>query len=156
MNSIKIICLIVFILNFPTKGFAQDVERTAKVGEIKGSAVIKYPDQKIWIPAQEGMILREGDIIKTKNRTQVILYLMDGDVVSAWVDIKANSQLMIVELKGDKEKEARKTLLDLGLGKILIKVQKLYDEGSKFEVKTPTSVVGVRGTTFVVEVENLE
>ena len=35
-------------------------------------------------------------------------------------------------------------------------VDKLRKEHSKFEIKTPTSIVGVRGTTFAVEVENLK
>jgi len=150
------LCLCVCMVGLATIGFAEDIERVAKIGTISGKAFVKFSGQKAWLPADEGMILKERDIIQTRKQTQVVLYLMDGNVVSAWVDIKANSQLRISELKGADGKETRKTLLDLGMGKILIKVQKLYGEGSKFEVKTPTSIVGVRGTTFAVEVEGIE
>ena len=43
------------------------------------------------------------------------------------------------------------TLLDLALGKVLVHVEKLQGK-SKFEVRTPTALTGVRGTTFTVEV----
>ena len=67
-----------------------------------------------------------------------------------------NSQLMLRELKKDKRTGTENTLLDLAVGKILVKAQKLRDPDSKFEVKTPTSVVGVRGTNFSVQVEAVE
>ena len=62
----------------------------------------------------------------------------------------------MAELIGNKEEGTQKTLLDLAIGKILIRAKKLHSEEEKFEVKTPTTIVGVRGTTFAVEVEALE
>ena len=53
----------------------------------------------------------------------------------------------------DDQAGTQNTLFDLSLGEILIKAKKLHSEKSKFEVKTPTSIVGVRGTTFSVTVE---
>ena len=57
--------------------------------------------------------------------------------------------------KRDLNKGTSQTLLDLAVGKILIRVDKLHKKGDKFEIKTPTSIVGVRGTVFGVEVEAL-
>jgi hypothetical protein len=62
----------------------------------------------------------------------------------------------MAELLQDKDKETQRTLLDLSIGEILIQVDKLQAEKSSFEVKTPTSMVGVRGTTFSVKVETME
>ena len=56
----------------------------------------------------------------------------------------------------DPKADTSKTLLDLAMGEILIKAQKVHGEKSQFEVKTPTSIVGVRGTTFNVKVEAVE
>ena len=69
------------------------------------------------------------------------------------------SALKVLEkryLKKDEEGRVQTTLLDLAIGKILISAEKLDTPDSKFEVKTPTSVVGVRGTAFSVEVEAVE
>jgi hypothetical protein len=67
--------------------------------------------------------------------------------------MKENSQLQLTELKINKAEASETTLLDLALGAVLIKAEKLHSEKSRFEVKTPTSIVGVRGTTFSVAVE---
>jgi hypothetical protein len=108
-----------------------------------------------WAAAKTGMTLTQGDSIRTKAKSLAILDL-DGQAKSAKVEVKENSLLNLAELAENKAEGAQKTLLDLSLGKILIKVQKLRQDKSKFEVKTPTSIVGVRGTTFSVAVEAIE
>ena len=92
---------------------------------------------------------------KERAAIQAILNL-NGMGETAAVEINENSQLLLLELIQDKEEETQQTLLDLAIGKVLIRAQKLHSEKSKFEVKTPTSIVGVRGTTFAVEVEALD
>jgi len=72
------------------------------------------------------------------------------------VEMKQNSKLQLAVLLGGKEAPTQTTLLDLSMGEILVKAQKVHSEKSKFEVKTPTSVVGIRGTTFSVAVETTE
>lgn len=47
------------------------------------------------------------------------------------------------------------TLIDLALGKLLVKVEALKGS-SKFEVRTPTAQTGVRGTEFEIAVEDDE
>jgi hypothetical protein len=81
---------------------------------------------------------------------------VDGSGQTATVEVKENSQLLLSELLVNPANGTQKTLLDLAAGEILIKAQKVKGEESKFEVKTPTSIVGVRGTTFAVKVEALE
>ena len=72
------------------------------------------------------------------------------------VDVSEKSQLSLATLVKDTTSGLKKTLLDLAIGQVLIKAEKLDTPDSKFEVKTPTSVVGVRGTKFSVRVEALE
>jgi hypothetical protein len=101
------------------------------------------------------MVLSQGDIIRTKAGSLAVVEL-DGKGRTATVELKENGQLSLAKLLGDKEKGTRTTLLDLAVGEILIKAQKLHSEKSRFEVKTPTSIVAVRGTTFSVAVEAVE
>ena len=111
--------------------------------------------QKTWIPAKVGMVLNQGDIIRTKKDSWALLNL-DGAAETANLELKENSQLKLAELVENKKEATQTTLLDLALGEVLIKAKKLHSEKSRFEVKTPTSIVGVRGTTFSVSVEALE
>jgi len=151
----KILCAVILAsIAVSTALSAEEVRRTAKIIGIEGVAEVR-PAGETWIAAAVGMELNEGDIIKTAADSAAVLNL-DGSGETATVHISESSQLKIPRLTGDKEKGTQKTLLDLAIGKILIRARKLHSEEEKFEVKTPTTIVGVRGTEFAVEVEALE
>ena len=133
---------------------AAEVARTASIVTIDGAAEVSTSANS-WAAAQVGMVLKEGDSIRTKENSMVVLNL-DGNGETATAEMKPNSQMKLQELKTNKEEGTEKTLLDLALGTILIKAKKLHSERSRFEVKTPTSIVGVKGTTFSVSVETIE
>lgn len=160
MKIVKIYCLLILIMiNLTSIGIAQNIQESkcgAKIIEIKGEALVKSSKEKNWLSAKTGMILKEGDVIKTGTNSAVVIQLLKENQETAIVDIKNNSQLLIAEISKTDEKKREHTLLDLAIGKILVKAQKLHGEKSKFEVKTPTSIAGVRGTTFTVEVSGLK
>ena len=151
---IRLICILVLIVGVFSWGLAQEAKRIATIKEITGTVEVK-PAKAKWMPAKVGMVISQGDTIRTKANSSAILNL-DGKAETATVQVKANSQLTLAELVVDPKKNTQKTLLDLPLGAILIKAKKLNSELSSFEVKTPTSIVGVRGTTFAVSVEAIE
>ena len=126
-------------------------QRTATIIEMDGTAEIRTPDAKQWKAADLGMKLSEGATIRTESDSLVVLQL-EG-VETANVEIKERSVMKLAEFFEDKDEATQRTLLDLAIGEILITSKKLQSEKSKFEVKTPTSIVGVRGTTFSVSVE---
>lgn len=134
--------------------FAEETKRTAKIMDITGQAQVKRAGERSWVPAETGMSLTEGDTIRTKKDSFMILKLK-GHKSDATVDIDQNAELLLREFIEDKEAGYQKTLLDLALGEIMIWAEKLSPE-SKFEVKTPASVAGVRGTKFSVKVEAVE
>jgi len=138
-----------------SSAFTDEVKRTAKVMALEGRVEARMMGNRRWTPAEAEMILNEGDILRTRRNSWALLNL-DGEGETATVTVQENSQLLISKLARDEKEGTQETLLDLGLGKVLIEAEKLHSEKSKFEVKTPTSVVGVRGTTFAVEVEALE
>lgn len=150
----KLSLIFIFLFAFGYACFAQETKRIATVIEIKGTVEVKSPKGK-WVTANMGTVLQEGDILRTRANSFATLNL-DGKAETATVEVKEKSQLLLSELLTDKEKKSQKTLLDLATGEILIKAKKLHSEKSSFEVKTPTSIVGVRGTTFAVTVEAVE
>ena len=130
---------------------AEDIKRTATIVEMQGKAQVKSQSGE-WIGAEIGMVLSEGAVIKTEEGSTALVYLEGGDEAAS-VEVKEKSELKLAQLFTTAKEGSNKTLLDLALGEILITSKKLRSEKSKFEVKTPTSIVGVRGTTFSVSVE---
>ena len=154
MKTLKILSLCLLVLGLATLVFAAETKRMATLAEFSGAVEVKAADGN-WMAATPGMVLNQGDLLRTKAGSSAILNL-DGDAKTAIVQVKENSQLALAELIEDQQMGTQKTLLDLALGSILIKAQKLHQEKSSFEIKTPTSIVGVRGTTFAVSVEAVE
>ena len=152
----KYIIAIVILALFPGLVLCQGMlkQRMAKVVKAEGDVQVMLKGQGIWRDAQEGMELTEGDVIKT-GRNGAALLNIEGDSKGSLVRMREDTRLNLDILKEDMATDKKVTVLDVSIGKILIQAEKLK-EGSRFEVKTPTSVVGVRGTKFAVEVDTLE
>lgn len=154
MKSLKIICVLLLVTCLACFAFAEEVKRIVKIASITGTVNVKLHGEGGWTPAEKGMILNEGDMIRTKSDSSALL-MLNGEGQTANVKVEENSKLLLSQLVTQKGKGTQQTLLDLAIGEILIKAEKLHTPESKFEVKTPTSIVGVRGTKFSVRVEAL-
>mgnify|MGYP001574211308 CR=1 FL=1 len=146
--------VLVMLLGFATFAFCAQTARQAVVQNVKGVVELKRA-QELWMPVQSGAVLKQGDIIRTKAGSSATIKL-EGTSENSTVEMKENTQMKLAELFEDKAVSTQNTLLDVALGSILVKAEHLRAAGSKFEVKTPTSIVGVRGTTFSVTVEAIK
>ena len=153
MKILKATLICVMVIALASSCFAEIQTRSGKILEMKGKVNVAQIGGET-VPAKVGMALHEGDILETKGDAWALIEL-EG-IEKSTVEIDQNSQLLLSKLELDTEEGSQNTMLDVAIGKILIKVAKLRHEKSKFEVKTPTSVVGVRGTEFAVEVEALD
>ena len=124
---------------------------TAKVTNIIGEAKYSKKGQADWQILEKDVTLFEGDSIRTAKDSIVMVELM-GTAKTADLVIKPESQFTLQTFSHDPGRKIENTLLNVQAGSVLVKAQKLIGE-SKFEVKTPTSIVGIRGTTFEVQVE---
>ena len=156
MKILRGVLVITLIVSLYSLGFTEEVKYKAEIASFKGKVHVQTNGELTWIPAKVGMILNEGDVVRTKEGSRAILDLKGITGEEATVEVEENSLLMLAELIKDEEKKTQKTLLDLAVGKILIKAKEMRSKESDFEVKTPTSIVGIRGTSFGVEVEALE
>ncbi len=116
-----------------------------------GSADISQDDGRSWKRARVGMVLGERGMIRTDNTATVDLFLgVNGPVVR----VTKSTTLGIDKL--DYENTGIETLietqLDLSAGRILGIVKKMA-ASSKYEVKTPNGVAGVRGTEFAISAD---
>ena len=154
MKVFRIISVLIFLFCFASSGFSDEIKRTATVTQLHGEVMLKNPGPGSWVTAKTGDILNEGSFIKTGAGAKAVIGVDGGK--TAVVDVSEKSLVSFASLVKDSSSGMKKTLLDLSIGQVLIKAEKLDTPDSKFEVKTPTSVVGVRGTKFSVKVDALK
>lgn len=154
MRPIKLlfICLLVMTLVLPTTAIAKDTDKAGKITAVSGKAEVKKGGGSKKFNAFKGMAITKGDTILTGKDGKVTMEL-DSDKV---VTIGTNTTLTVSELVKSAKALGGKTSLSLLKGKVVIKIKKKLDGDSRFEIETPTAIMGVMGTEFVVEYEEDE
>lgn len=116
----------------------------AKIINIEGRVQVKFFDKGVWHKAKVGMVLGPGESIKTAVRSKADILLDEEN--NNFIRLEERTLLV---LEGDSPEDIN--MIDLSEGKVYANIEKLK-EGLTFEVKTPTSVSGVRGTGWSVEI----
>lgn len=159
---------------------AQTSQGTAKVVRLKGDARYKIGSNE-WQPLKVGDVLRPGTIIQTAARAHVDFVLGAGsapialpvamgpdyqrptlgasyqpsgeqNVVRMWENtLLSIDKLTITQTGAD---EVTETALDLKAGHIFGIVKKM-SAASKYEIKIPTGVAGIRGTSYDILAEGV-
>jgi hypothetical protein len=116
----------------------------ATVTSVKGAA--EYSSGGAWAALKAGTVLTGGSIIKTGAGAQVKLNM---GVNGEGVVVTENSTVGIDKLTFEQTgaDTVAETQLDLKAGRILGNIKK-SSPASRFEIKTPTGVAGIRGTKF--------
>src|SRR5258708_577781 len=157
------------------------IQGVAKVVRIKGSA--RYSTgNNVWVPVKLGSVLKPGTVIQTglERGAFVDLVLGDGEAPIAGVSgagggggagdsmfYQPNSEQNIVRVTGNSILAIDKltsmetgadvvteTQLDLRAGKIFGNVKKM-SAASKYEVKIPNGVAGIRGTIYQISADGV-
>jgi len=118
----------------------------AVVRAVRGTADISTDKGSTWKPARVGSQLSPNSVIKTGVGSIVDLFLGDNGPV---VRVTESTEMGIdrLDVEGTGVEKVIETQLDLKSGRILGNVKKLA-EASKYEVKTPVGVAGIRGTEY--------
>jgi FecR protein len=117
---------------------------------IAGKVTNAIPDEVVQHPGEGQEIalkLNESvdweDVIRTLRTGRVRIELLDG----SFVNIGARSVMRITK----HDAQTQQTQLELTLGHMRGEVIKLSRPAASFEVRTQTAVIGVVGTTFLVQ-----
>jgi hypothetical protein len=145
-NKIKAFLNIVsiFIAIFmSTSAFADPVHGILMV--VKGDVQIMQKDKIT--PAKVGAKVIPGDTIITKKDARAKLVMIDKNIIN----ISPDSKFLLEKYEFNPEENKKGALLNVIYGKVRTTVNQKYDgEEHKFQVKTKSSVAGVRGTDFLV------
>ena len=115
----------------------------AVVIELKGEVKVKYARAATWRALRLHDVLGTGDEIKTEETGLAEIRLDNGNTII----LRPNSTIILEKLSRDLKTGDYKNLFEANFGNIRAKVQKLKGD-SKFEIRTPTAVAAVRGTTM--------
>ncbi|CAM4516320.1 hypothetical protein FHS16_003272 [Paenibacillus endophyticus] len=154
MRTLKLlfISLLVLAIVMPTTVMAKDTDKAGKITATAGKAEVKKGGGSKKFNAFKGMALTQGDTVITGSDGKITLDL-DSD---KQVTIGSGTTLVISELVKSAKALGGKTSLSLLKGKVLITIKKKLDGDSRFEIETPTAIMGVMGTQFTVQYEEGE
>ncbi|MFV8249823.1 FecR family protein [Bdellovibrio bacteriovorus] len=96
-------------------------------------------------PAKVGAKVYEGDKVVTAADSRAKIVMSDRNVLN----LSPDTTIEITQYQNDAATGKKNVEIKLSGGKIRSNVEQTYDgEKSKFQIKTPTAVAGVRGTQF--------
>lgn len=129
---------------------AKDSVKVGKITAVSGKSEVRKSGGTKKFNAFKGMAITQGDTIITGTDGQISLDLDANKEVT----IGASTTLTISQLVESAKALGGKTSLKLQNGQVLIKVKKKLDGDSRFEIETPTAIMGVMGTEFFVSVNS--
>lgn len=98
-------------------------------------------------PIDIGSAVEHLDQIKTRANSTVCVSFLPSSGLSGQVDLEENTTAVLRSDSGGMEQVHE---LQLFTGALGVKVKRLASNKSSFRVRTPTAVLGVRGTEFTV------
>ena len=158
MKIAKILFASAMILSICITGSeAATVKGGAVLAEVEGTVEVKPSTSKaVWVAGVANTALVVGDLIRTGKDSYATIHInQDAETIN--IELKSQSQLELVELSTNTATGRKKTILSLGAGEAMFKTKNMGAD-SKFEVKTPTSVIEPQGSksVFSAQVEHAE
>jgi hypothetical protein len=144
-KNVLLSCVIVLLLfiTYSCKKEAQVTKETSilTVQTVLGDVTIQSGD--VTNTPAPGFAIKENSIIKTGKLSIIDIKYKDSGIIR----VNENTSINVARLF--TANNADETLLQMEQGKVFVTVSKLLRD-SKLQVKTPTSVAAVRGTSFRV------
>ena len=143
--SINITLILISLLVFST--LAGEARVVAAISSMKGDVQIRAVNERKYVSAYKGQMIRSGDWIKTDLNVFLAIIFLDGSNIKIRekTEIEINSSRL-----GAKQ---LMTQMYISEGQTWNKVSK--GNNSEFEIKTPTAVASVKGTEFNIDFNDL-
>lgn len=96
--------------------------------------------------AKVGFKVHAGDSVTSGADSRAKIIMSDKNVIN----VSPDSKVTITKYENSTAKGTRNVELKVDYGKVRASVEQIYDgDKSKFNIRTPTAVAGVRGTDFI-------
>lgn len=141
-----IIALAVGAAAFSGTAFAYDI---GQIKTVKGSAHVERSGKRL--PAAAGMQLRQADTVVTGADGSVGITFLDNSLFSAG----PNSVLALDKYRFDSTTHAGELEASLKKGSVAVVSGKMVKQSPEsLRIRTPSGIMGARGTEFVVKVSD--
>ena len=115
----------------------------------EGDVLVMNVGADSWVQAQVGLILEQGDTIKTDDYSRAEITFFEGSII----ELEPGTVLNISDLSIAPDTGSTSIMLKQELGKTISRVKKLTDPISRYEVETPTGVAAARDTIIIICVD---
>ncbi len=123
----------------------------AEIGRIKSHVgPVSIQRGASMIAAKPGMTLEQGDVVVTGKTGRVGIAFLDNTRMA----LGPNSKITLTEFSYDRTRQTGTFLTNVNRGSLgVVSGNIAKSKRDAMRVRTPTSMLGVRGTKFVVEVK---
>jgi hypothetical protein len=123
----------------------------ADIGQIKNvSGEVFLLRQSVQLPAKAGDLVQQADVIITGANGAVGLTFIDNSRLSAG----PNSRIELKQFRFNPTTQDGEFVTDVQRGTLAVVSGQIAKRSpNAMKIKTPTTILGVRGTTFAVKVE---
>jgi phage tail protein X len=108
---------------------------------LEGRVQVKRSGETSWSSARPNMILLENDQIEVLSQSRAELILDNQSVMRL-----AENTLLTIHTRKETAR------MDISTGRLWVRIAKLFNPASRYDVKTPTAIAGVQGTVYQVAV----
>jgi len=127
---------------------AVDDEPIGSITAIEGEVFLSHKGDAAAFPAILGDPIYLYDHIQTEKRSRVQILFQDESLFN----LAENTYIQITEHIYSPEENRRSSVFRIMMGKVRAIVGRYFrGAGSRFRVSTPTAIIGVRGTHFIVD-----
>jgi len=118
----------------------------ATLSTVTGDVQVMMPGSS-WQPGSANMLLPSGTMVKTGAKSSAVIKWSAENVMK----LTPFTNFTIKDIDIDPRTKTVSSNMDLFVGKVKAKAEKLRNPNSEFTITTPTAVAGVRGTVFDLE-----
>ncbi len=118
------------------------------VVKMKGKVYYQPKGENLWLPAEVNSPVYPGDKVKTGENSDCEIVFDDGTALR----VETNSQVTLNSIMADDTLNLKRFDVGVEVGRVLSNLEKFARPESKFEMRTPSVVVGVRGTKFTADI----
>jgi hypothetical protein len=143
LTLILVLLLLTSLVGLAAAGEPQGAGKLAgKVSAAIPAESVQHPGETKEITLKIQDAVNWEDLVRTLEAGRVRIALLDG----SFLNVGARSLMKITR----HDPQTQQTLLEMEAGRLRGEVVKLTRPGASFQVKTPTAVIGVVGTIFII------
>ncbi len=149
MKRIGAVALVglLFLLSGSVPSWGVDGQPIGSITAIEGDVFLSHKGDPAAFPAILGDPIYLYDHVWTEKASRVQILFEDESLLN----LAENTYIQITEHVYSPEKNWRSSLFRVVMGKVRAIVGQYFSAASTYKVSTPTAIIGVRGTHFIVD-----